>query len=168
MGCNYLSMSLIPVSGTHVFKRTGLWRGALMFSFICAWTNDCVTNRDAGDLRHFALLWRHCNMCPQETTLFVRLPSICYMTDIWLFPLLAAPRWNHQGKMIRVYHIPKRHNDVLHILKVSKLVRRLSRASFGVSFVRILGKTDRVITAPHGIFRQISLPFAPKCPVDKK
>ena len=27
------------------------WRGALMFSLICAWTNDWVNNRDAGDLR---------------------------------------------------------------------------------------------------------------------
>ena len=29
----------------------GQWRGALMFSFICAWTNGWVSNRDAGDLR---------------------------------------------------------------------------------------------------------------------
>ena len=27
------------------------WRGALMFSLICAWTNDWANNRDAGDLR---------------------------------------------------------------------------------------------------------------------
>ena len=31
------------------------WRGALMFSLICAWTNGCANNRDAGDLtRHNA------------------------------------------------------------------------------------------------------------------
>ena len=30
------------------------WRGALMFSLICVWTNGWVINRDAGDLR------RHC------------------------------------------------------------------------------------------------------------
>ena len=29
----------------------GQWRGALMFSFICAWINDWVNNREAGDLR---------------------------------------------------------------------------------------------------------------------
>ena len=28
------------------------WRGALMFSLICAWTNGWVNNRGAGDLRH--------------------------------------------------------------------------------------------------------------------
>ena len=33
----------------------GQWRGALMFSLICAWINDWVNNRGAGDLR------RHCN-----------------------------------------------------------------------------------------------------------
>ena len=31
----------------------GQWRGALMFSLICAWTHSCVNNREAGDLeRH--------------------------------------------------------------------------------------------------------------------
>ena len=33
----------------------GQWRGALMFSLICAWTNSFVNSRDAGDLiRHRA------------------------------------------------------------------------------------------------------------------
>ena len=31
--------------------HNGQWRGALMFSLICAWTNCWVHNRDAGDLR---------------------------------------------------------------------------------------------------------------------
>ena len=29
----------------------GQWRGALMFSLICSWTNGWANNRDAGDLR---------------------------------------------------------------------------------------------------------------------
>ena len=29
----------------------GQWRGALMFSLICAWINDWVNNHEAGDLR---------------------------------------------------------------------------------------------------------------------
>ena len=36
-----------PVNSPH----KGQWRGALMFSLICAWTNGWVHNRDAGDLR---------------------------------------------------------------------------------------------------------------------
>ena len=36
-----------PVNSPH----KGQWREALMFSFICAWTNRWVNNGDAGDLR---------------------------------------------------------------------------------------------------------------------
>ena len=36
-----------PVNSPH----TDQWRGALMFSLICAWTNCWVNNQDAGDLR---------------------------------------------------------------------------------------------------------------------
>ena len=36
-----------PVNSPH----KGQWRGALMFSLICAWINGFVNNRDAGDLR---------------------------------------------------------------------------------------------------------------------
>ena len=36
-----------PVDSPH----KGQWRGALMFSLICAWTNGWAKNRDAGDLR---------------------------------------------------------------------------------------------------------------------
>ena len=36
-----------PVNSPH----KGQWRGALMFSLICAWTRGWVNNRDADDLR---------------------------------------------------------------------------------------------------------------------
>ena len=36
-----------PVNSPH----KGQWRGALMFSFICAWTNSWASNGEAGDLR---------------------------------------------------------------------------------------------------------------------
>ena len=38
-----------PVNSPH----KGQWRGALMFSFICAWINRWVNNREAGDLRRY-------------------------------------------------------------------------------------------------------------------
>ena len=42
-----------PVNSPH----KGQWRGALMFSLTCAWTNGWTNNRDAGDLRrHRALM----------------------------------------------------------------------------------------------------------------
>ena len=40
--------SPVQVNSPH----KGQWRGALMFSLICAWINDWVNNREAGDLRH--------------------------------------------------------------------------------------------------------------------
>ena len=40
--------SPVPVKSPH----KGQWRGALMLSLICAWMNDWVNNREAGDLRH--------------------------------------------------------------------------------------------------------------------
>ena len=43
------------VRGIHRWPRRsphkGQWRGALMFSLICAWINGWVNNREAGDLR---------------------------------------------------------------------------------------------------------------------
>ena len=36
-----------PVNSPH----KGRWRGALMLSLLCAWTNGWVDNQDAGDLR---------------------------------------------------------------------------------------------------------------------
>ena len=38
-----------PVNSSH----KGQWRGSLMFSLICVWTNDWVNNREAGDLRRY-------------------------------------------------------------------------------------------------------------------
>ena len=39
-----------PVNSPH----KGQWRGALMFSLVCAWTNGWTNNQNTGDLR------RHC------------------------------------------------------------------------------------------------------------
>ena len=39
--------SSVPVKSPH----KGQWRGALLFCLICAWINDWVNNREAGDLR---------------------------------------------------------------------------------------------------------------------
>ena len=40
-----------PVTGE--FPHKGQWRGALMFSLICAWINGWVNNREAGDMRRY-------------------------------------------------------------------------------------------------------------------
>ena len=46
-----------PVSGE--FPHKGQWRGALMFSLICARINGWVNNREAGDLRRHPT---HCDV----------------------------------------------------------------------------------------------------------
>ena len=38
-----------PITGQWPYK--GQWRGALMFSLICAWMNGWVNHREVGDLR---------------------------------------------------------------------------------------------------------------------
>ena len=42
----------------------GQWRGALMFSLICAWLNGWVNNREAGDLRRHRA---HCDVIVMES-----------------------------------------------------------------------------------------------------
>ena len=51
-----------PVNSPHIDQ----WRGALMFSLICAWTNGLVNNQDAGDLRRDRSHYDHCNMVPNS------------------------------------------------------------------------------------------------------
>ena len=62
------ALYMMTSSNGNIFRATGLlwgeppvtggsphkdqWRGTLMFSVICAWTNGWANNRDAGDLRH--------------------------------------------------------------------------------------------------------------------
>ena len=43
----YAGNSPVPVNSPHKCQ----WRGALMFSLICAWINDWDNNHEAGDLR---------------------------------------------------------------------------------------------------------------------
>ena len=76
------------VAGDFPTRRP--WRGALMFSLICAWINDGVNNGEAGDLRrrraHFdvtAIIYRYFTI------------SCCILK---LAPL------NHRSKSITTYH----------------------------------------------------------------
>ena len=68
--CGSAVRSTMTSSNGHIFRVTGLlggefhrspvnsphkgqWRGALMFSLICAWTVSWANNGDAGDLRRY-------------------------------------------------------------------------------------------------------------------
>ena len=65
-----------PVNSSH----KGQWRGAVMFSLICAWIRAWVNNREAGDLRrhraHYDVtVMTHEYLTPQKC-LFYPFPSI--------------------------------------------------------------------------------------------
>ena len=50
--CTVYWTSMITSSNRNIFRVIGpLWRGALMFSLIFAWTNGWANKWDAGDLR---------------------------------------------------------------------------------------------------------------------
>ena len=68
----------------------GQWRGALMFTLICAWINGWANNQDAGETS-LRSLWRHCNESATSIT-GLELPrmtrmrpgsAICIWMDFW-------------------------------------------------------------------------------------
>ena len=94
-----------PMNSSH----KGQWRGALMFSLICAWTNGWVNNRDAGDLRRYRAYYDVSVMVQllPENKLYQRTHSdtstiigrIQYanITNVNLFIPLATLQWRHNG-----------------------------------------------------------------------
>ena len=68
--------SPVPVNSPH----KGQWRGALMSSFIYAWINDEVNNREAGDLRrqdgHYDVIIIYDKICKQLCTFSIQISSI--------------------------------------------------------------------------------------------
>ena len=65
-----------PVNSPH----KGQWRGALMFSLICAWINSSVNSHEAGDL------WRHHAYNDVIVRWILALPSVMVISAIWEAP----------------------------------------------------------------------------------
>ena len=76
------------------FPHKSQWRGALIFSLICAWINGWVNNREAGDLRRHHLYY--------DVTLVIKVSMITVV--IGLANGVAFGRWNNQ-----LWAIMKRH-----------------------------------------------------------
>ena len=70
-----------PVNSPH----KGQWRGALMFSVICAWINDWVNNREAGDLRSHRA---HYDVIVMYNWLWIMVP---WPVDIFQMPVEILP-----------------------------------------------------------------------------
>ena len=80
---------LSPVNSPH----KGQWRGALIFSLICAWTNGWVSNREAGDLRrHRAHYDIQCNVISCYNEPWYREVFFLYCTTICVSLLLDSPK----------------------------------------------------------------------------
>ena len=86
-----------PVNLPH----KGQWRGALVFSLICAWTNGWVNNREPGDLRrhrvHYDVTVMHNDIMFSLEELLKHVNFINYLT--WVSPndlySLLRLSWNN-------------------------------------------------------------------------
>ena len=122
------------VNSTHIDQ----WREALMFSFICAWINGWVNNREAGDLgrhrahydvtvMHFAIVTKTGIFQPSSTSIIsvtfymlTRLPWWC-ANHSW--------QWRHNGRDSVSNHQP--HDCILN--------RLFARGSKKTSELRVTG-----------------------------
>ena len=67
------------------FPHKGQWRGALMFSLICTWTNVWANNRDAGELRRHCAHYDIIVMYPFSLyPLSVIIIHLCWIIHTWL------------------------------------------------------------------------------------
>ena len=82
--------SLVPVNSPH----KGQWRGALMLSLICAWINDWVNNREAGDLR------RHRGHYDVNVMTWLVIYEICYQSH---YSLSGKTSSNIQRDVLKVW-----------------------------------------------------------------
>ena len=81
--------NIFRVTGSLCGESTGphkdLWRGALMFSLICAWTNGWTDNQNACDLRRHCAHYDVTQLKPSRTKFVVTLVKICRK--------LTRPHW---------------------------------------------------------------------------
>ena len=79
--------SPVPVNSPH----KGQWRGALMFTLICARINGWVNNREAGDLRRYRshydviVMWCFCDISLVQEMIHESVYSGVYISDVKSF-----------------------------------------------------------------------------------
>ena len=77
------------------YPHKGQWRGALMFSLICAWINAWVNNREAGDLRRYRSHYDVTIMCERHAECLM---CMGFMEEIALLHWnISHLRWNLQS-----------------------------------------------------------------------
>ena len=87
-----------PVNSPH----KGRWRGALMFSLVCAWIKGWVNNRGAGDLR------RH--RANYDATMMNKARIICIILEIcsvlWIVHLQKPTQLRKTKPLMPLFHWP--------------------------------------------------------------
>ena len=90
----------------------GQWRGALMFSLICARISGCLNNREAGDLRRHSLLWNKLNL---STAMYERLEFIYDCSRRILCPEILPDSVRATFHYDMMFHMVK-HGDIHSLL----------------------------------------------------
>ena len=86
-----------PVNSLH----KGQWRGAWMFSSICAWINGWVNNREAGDLRRHRTHY-DVTVIYQENTLWHRNNTLNLLRNKHNRHPIVSPRGGDNGCLLCV------------------------------------------------------------------
>ena len=97
-----------PMNSPH----KGQWRGALMFSLICAWTNSWVNIRDAGDLRRHR---SHCDVtviCCRDRIWVHRCRTLQMLWRMWP-GMLQVDVKTHGRFSFLIFYTPVFRRDVL-------------------------------------------------------
>ena len=100
-----------PVNSPH----KGQWRGALMFSLICTWTNGWVNNRYAGDLRRHRT---HYDVTVMEST-WEYFPHHCSARDV----SVVRPATSSDAILWNFRCVPKQSVDQLIVFWSIEMIR---------------------------------------------
>ena len=110
------------VRGSHrspvSYPRNGQWRGALIFSLICAWINGWVKNREAGDLMrhraHYDVTVMHCDLrenrrwfANHRQSRYVSIDTMMIIPKSFIIKLIYQLKQDHpQNLNARMYMLP--------------------------------------------------------------
>ena len=108
-----------PVNSPH----KGQWRGALMFSFICAWINGRVNNREAGDLRRHQA---HCDV----------IVMIAFLVQSGCVGIMSWPRDNFMNQQV-IYNDVMTNFNGMYFLKLFAWALRQKQMNIFTGFRKI-------------------------------
>ena len=112
----------------------GQWRGALMFSLICVWSNGWANNREAGDFRRSCV---HCDVIVMITVKKIKAQPTTYAYRLRCLVVCY------------VKHSPWREIDKVNHFEMYSCILSRSHFQDTVSVMQIGLPTDESIPATH-------------------